>query len=195
MKRCAAFGRNDCVLFLLQFYVFYVFTSRAANLTPFGVMIFDFCVFTSRSTSPTTSGGSIFRCTTKDRGERRAKGVATPFNPLGLMRDRKPDVLWLYVFAMVQLTRLSRLRRCRLFPCLCVLRCPERSEHFRNHLTAKLAKRWLFFESQQFRRTWCSRQESGGSSACNRAARCKEEAPCFGAATRNNSFRHATGRA
>ena len=36
----------------------------------------------------TPSGGSIFRCTTKDRGERRAKGVATPFNPLGFMRDR-----------------------------------------------------------------------------------------------------------
>ena len=28
------------------------------------------------------------------------------------MRDRKPDVLWLYLLAMVQLTRLSRLR-CR----------------------------------------------------------------------------------
>ena len=31
------------------------------------------------------SGGSIFRCTTKDRGERRAKGIAIPLNPLGLM--------------------------------------------------------------------------------------------------------------
>ena len=49
---------------------------------------FGFYVFTNRSTSPTPSGGSIFRCTTKDRGERRAKGVATPFNPPELMQDR-----------------------------------------------------------------------------------------------------------
>ena len=46
-----------------------------------------FYVFTDLSTQPTTSGGSIFRCTTKDRGERRAKGVATPFNPPEFMRD------------------------------------------------------------------------------------------------------------
>ena len=46
--------------------------------------------------------------------------------------------------------------------------------HSRNHLTAKLAKRWLFYECQQFHRTWCSTQESGGSSACNREARCKK---------------------
>ena len=84
---------------------------------------FEFYVFTNRSTQPTPSGGSIFRCTTKDRGERRAKGVATPFNPPELMRDRKPDVLCAYLLATVRLTRLSRLRRCRLFPCLCVLRC------------------------------------------------------------------------
>ena len=109
-----------------------MFTSRSAQPTPFGEHIFFFYVFSDRSTSPTTSGGSIFRCTTKDRGERRAKGVATPFNPPELMRDRKPDVLCLYLFATVRLTRLSRLRcreantlgvRCRLFPRLCVLRC------------------------------------------------------------------------
>ena len=74
-------------------------------------MIFEFYVFTSRAAIPTPSGGSIFRCTTKDRGERRAKGVATPFNPPEFMRDRKPDVLWFYLLAMVQLTRLSRRRR------------------------------------------------------------------------------------
>ena len=34
-----------------------------------------FYVFTNLSTIPTTSGGSIFRCTTKDGGERRAKGL------------------------------------------------------------------------------------------------------------------------
>ena len=137
------------------------------------------------------SGGSIFRCTTKDRGERRAKGVATPFNPPELMRDRKPDVLWLYVFAMVQLTRLSRLR-CReantlgvrsaysLASACCALTVVRQhrrkkypwgavrlnSLHFRNNPTAKFAIRRLFFECQQFHCTWCSRQESGGSSAC-----------------------------
>ena len=112
--------------FMRYYLRFYGVTNRAANFTPSGVMIFEFYVFTSRAAIPTPSGGSIFRCTTKDRGERRAKGVATPFNPPELMRDRKPDVLWLYLLAMVQLTRLSRRRRCRLFPCLCVLHCPER---------------------------------------------------------------------
>ena len=74
---------------------------------------FRFYEFTILICLPTSgpSGGSIFRCTTKDRGERRAKGVATPFNPPGFMRDRKPDVLWLYLLATVRLTRLSRLRR------------------------------------------------------------------------------------
>ena len=112
MKRCAAFGRNDCVLFLLQFYVFYVFTDLSANLTPFGVMIFDFCVFPSRSTSPTTSGGSIFRCTTKDRGERRAKGLRSrPLDSGFLYGGMRGDVRRSYEFAEMQLTRLSRRRR------------------------------------------------------------------------------------
>ena len=97
-----------------------------------GLHIFLLYGFTDLICLPTSgpSGGSIFRCTTKDRGERRAKGVATPFNPPELMQDRKPDVLWLYLLATVRLTRLSRLRcreantlgvRCRLFPCLSVL--------------------------------------------------------------------------
>ena len=46
---------------------------------------YGFYVFTDLSTKPTTSGGPIFRCTTKDRGERRAKGIAIPLNPLGVM--------------------------------------------------------------------------------------------------------------
>ena len=91
-------------------------------------------MFTYRSAYLTPSGGSIFRCTTKDRGERRAKGVATPFNPPELMRDRKPDVLCAYLFAMVQLTRLSRRRRCRLFPCLSVLhQLWQNRWHAKNH--------------------------------------------------------------
>ena len=46
--------------------------------------------------------------------------------------------------------------------------------HSRNHPTAKFAKRWLFFKCQRFHRSTCSTQESGGSSACNRKARCKK---------------------
>ena len=134
--------------FVRFFFWFYVFTSRSAFfLRPPGAEEDNreygidkngdwgwFYRFYRHSLFGTASGGSIFRCTTKDGGERRAKGVATPFNPPELMQNRKPDVLWLYVFALVQLTRLSRLRcreantlgvRCRLFPCLCVLHCPE----------------------------------------------------------------------
>ena len=106
-----------------KIFLFYVFTGILFSVQPPAAISFLYYVFTSRVLHNTTSGGSIFRCTTKDRGERRAKGVATPFNPPELMRDRKPDVLWLYLLATVRLTRLSRLRRCRLFPCLCVLRC------------------------------------------------------------------------
>ena len=42
-----------------------------------------FYVFTDLSANPTPFGDSIFRCTAKDRGERRAKGIAIPLNPLG----------------------------------------------------------------------------------------------------------------
>ena len=75
-------------------------------------MGFELYGFTDLSTNLTTSGGPIFRCTTKDRGERRVKGGATPFNPLELMLTVMPDVLCAYHLATVQLTRLSRLR-CR----------------------------------------------------------------------------------
>ena len=90
-----------------------VYRARCSTYALRGPILLSCYVFTDLILYPTSgpSGGSIFRCTTKDRGERRAKGVATPFNPPEFMRDRKPDVLWLYVFAMVQLTRLSRLRR------------------------------------------------------------------------------------
>ena len=76
-----------------------------------GSSFLRFYVFMDLSTKPTTSGGNIFRCTTKDIEERRAKGVATPFNPPELMQDSKPDVLCAYRLATVRLTRLSRLRR------------------------------------------------------------------------------------
>ena len=76
-------------------------------------MIFSCYVFTDLILHKTSgpSGGPFFRCTTKEWGERRVKGVATPFNPLGLMLTVMPDVLFAYEFAMVRFTRLSRLRR------------------------------------------------------------------------------------
>ena len=100
---------GNCIggYYKLHGFLLYMFTKRSAQLTTSGGSIlfvlrfyqplffsyalrwqfFAFYVFTNLSTSPTTSGGSIFRCTTKDRGERRAKGVATPFNPPELMQD------------------------------------------------------------------------------------------------------------
>ena len=71
-----------------------------------------FYVFTCRSAFPMPFGDSIFRCTAKDRGERRAKGIAIPLNPRGVMFWWKPDVLCANHLAKVRLTRLSRLR-CR----------------------------------------------------------------------------------
>ena len=44
---------------------------------------YGFYAFTDLSANPTPFGDSIFRCTAKDRGERRAKGIAIPLNPLG----------------------------------------------------------------------------------------------------------------
>ena len=44
-----------------------------------------FTLHDSLFTQLTPFGDSIFRCTAKDRGERRAKGIAIPLNPLGLM--------------------------------------------------------------------------------------------------------------
>ena len=79
-------------------------------------------VFTGRSARPTVSDGSIFRCTTKDRGERRAKGLRPPLDPRGNVLGHS-DVLCANHFATVRVTRLRRLRRCRLSPCLCMLRC------------------------------------------------------------------------
>ena len=111
MKRCAAFGRNDCVLFLLQFYVFYVFTSRAAFRTPFGEHIFFFYVFSDRSTSPTTSGGSIFLLVKKDRGERHAKGLQSrPLESCFYTGVWRGDVRTPYEFAQMQFTRFRLVR-------------------------------------------------------------------------------------
>ena len=56
-------------------------------------------------------------------GRKTNQGGCGPHWIPGVMFWRKPDVLCAYHLAMVRVTRLSRLRRCRLSPCLCVLRC------------------------------------------------------------------------
>ena len=99
-------------------------------------------------------------------------------------------MLCAYRLATVRLTRLSRRRRSAysLASACCALTVVRqhrrkkypwgavrlKSLHFRNNPTSRFAKRWLFFECQLFIRNSCSRQESGGSSACNREARCKK---------------------
>ena len=77
----------------------------AAPSLHFGFTFSSYC-----SACFTPSGGPIFRCTTKDRGERRAKGIAIPLNPRGNVLGHS-DVLCACRFATVHLTRLSRLRR------------------------------------------------------------------------------------
>ena len=108
---------------------FYVFTCRSTRPTvsrddillfsfspaAFGgqrppVACLAFYVFTYRSAFPMPFGDSIFRCTAKDRGERRAKGIAIPLNPLGNVLGHS-DVLCAYRLATGFSTRLSRLRR------------------------------------------------------------------------------------
>ena len=90
-----------------------------------GGRVVRFYVFTSRSACPTTSGGSIFRCTAKDRGERRAKGIAIPLDPRGNVLGHS-DVLCANLLATVRVTRLSRAWRApHCFHALCVLRCQD----------------------------------------------------------------------
>ena len=115
--------------------------------------------FYRHSLFSTTSGDPIFRCTTKDRGERRVKGLRPPLDPRGNVLGHS-DVLCAYLLAMVRVTRLSRLRRCRLSPCLCVLRCSEKQQDLCNHPTSDQILRRLFLKCQRFRRTTCSTIES-----------------------------------
>ena len=90
--------------------MFYVFTSRIRQPTVSDGVIFFVLRFYRHSLFGTTSGGPIFRCTTKDRGERRAKGLR-PLESPGVNGLGHSDVLCAYVFATVRVTRLSRLRR------------------------------------------------------------------------------------
>ena len=53
----------------------YVFTGILFSVGPPGGRNLIILRFYGHSLFSTTSGGPIFRCTTKDRGERRAKGL------------------------------------------------------------------------------------------------------------------------
>ena len=71
----------------------------------------EFYRFYRHSLFGTPSGGSIFRCTTKDRGERRAKGLQSrPLDSGFLYGGMRGDVLTSYEFALVQFTRFRLVR-------------------------------------------------------------------------------------
>ena len=110
---------------------------------------FRFCVFTGRGARPTPFGDPIFRCTTKDRGERRAKGLR-PLESPGVNSDRKPDVLCACVFAMVRVTRLSRLRRSAYPLASACCGCPVRTKDLRNHPTSDHKSGRLFYKCYEF---------------------------------------------
>ena len=105
--------------------------------------------FYRHSLSGRPSGGPIFRCTTKDRGERRAKGLR-PLESPGVNSDRKPDVLCACVFAMVRVTRLSRLRRSAYPLASACCGCPVRTKDLRNHPTSDHKSGWLFNKCYEF---------------------------------------------
>ena len=62
-------------------------------------------------------------------GEKGVPRGCGPLNPRGNVLGHS-DVLCANRSATVRVTRLSRLRRCRLSPCLCVLRVPSKNERF-----------------------------------------------------------------
>ena len=74
--------------------------------------IFRCTFFTNLSTKPTTSGGPIFLCLKKDRGERQTKGLQSrPLESGFYTGVRRGDVRASYEFARVQLTRFRPVRR------------------------------------------------------------------------------------
>ena len=91
-----------------QLYCCLLYTSN----TPSGGRFFEVYRFYRHSLFGTPSGGSIFRCTTKDRGERRAKGLRSrPLDSGFLYGGMMPDVRTWYVFALVHFTRFRLVRR------------------------------------------------------------------------------------
>ena len=145
-----------------------------------------FCVFTGRARQLAPFGDPIFRCTTKDRGERRAKGLR-PLESPGVMFWRKPDVLCANRSAMVRVTRLSRAWRApHCFHALCVLRCSEKQQDLCNHPTSDYKSGWLFFKFQQFLCITCSTIES--VEAVQKGGPAKAHRSGFGGERRSNGM-------
>ena len=88
---------------------------------PSGGVVFLFLVFTGIlfSERPPVAPSFVARRKIGEKGVSRGCG---PLNPRGNVLGHS-DVLCANRLAMVRVTRLRRLRRCRLSPCLCVLRC------------------------------------------------------------------------
>ena len=84
---CAPSDGRGAVFLKREFVGFVGLPAALLFLRPPVEMIFEFYVFTGRFAHLTPFGDPIFRCTTKDRGERRGKGVATPFHSPGVNVD------------------------------------------------------------------------------------------------------------
>ena len=101
--------------------LFLVFTGIVFSVGPPGAWSFCFTFLRAAlgGRRPPVAPSFAARRKIEEKGVSRGCG---PLNPRGnVLVDS--DVLCAYVFAMVRVTRLRRLRRCRLSPCLCMLRC------------------------------------------------------------------------
>ena len=133
------------------YYKLYVFCctclpSALLNLRPPVAPCCLFYVVTSRSAQFTPSGGSIFRCTTKDRGERRAKGLQSrPLNSGFLYGGMRGDVRTFLRVRIGAIDAIKSAAALRLFPCLSVLHVLRiRGWHlWNNQRFANLAVWWL----------------------------------------------------
>ena len=164
MKRCAGLGRSFCVLFLLQIFGFYVFTNILFSLRPPGAPSF------------------VARRKIEEKGVPRGCG---PIGSPGVNVDTMPDVLCAYVFATVRLTRLSRLRR-SAYPLASA--CCGAQKDKESYGTTRLPTTHhvgYSLNANDFAAEPRSTTESGGSSACNRAACCMKEAFAFGVALKS----------
>ena len=135
--------------------------------------------FTDLSTQLTVSDGHIFRCTTKDMEERRAKGLRSRPLETAFIRGKDAGRALVVRVRNGAYNAIKSASALRLSPCLGVLRCSGNFGHFRNHPTSDYTPRWLFYKCYECAAVPCSTIESGGSSACNRAACCMKEAFAF----------------
>ena len=99
--------------------------------------------------------------------------LAAPLNPLELIVTGNRTCCVRTIFPQGDFLRarngafdaIKSAAALRLSPCLCVLRCSERQQDLRNHLTSDYKSGWLFLKCQRIRRSRSSTIESGGSSA------------------------------